>query len=353
MSHIQEDTAVQIRQGEGVDLKALQIYLNETKAGFGEISSVMQFPGGYSNLTYLIRTDLNEYVLRRAPLGANIKSAHDMSREYKVLSLLAPFYKPAPKPIVFCENEAIIGVPFYLMQKVNGIILRGNKIKENSIDEATMHHISEKLVDNLVALHQIDIETSSLATLGKPDGYVDRQVEGWIGRYEKSKTDSLKNMDELAIWLNKNKPKFQKPAFIHNDYKYDNVVFDHDLKEIIAVLDWEMATVGDPLMDLGATLAYWCEASEGFFLKSMNITWHKGNLTRKQVVARYAEKTGRDVSDVLFYYVFGLYKNAVILQQIYARWKKGLTADARFEQLIIGVNELANLAVLSIQKNSI
>jgi aminoglycoside phosphotransferase (APT) family kinase protein len=160
-------------------------------------------------------------------------------------------------------------------------------------------------------------------------------------------------MVKLALWLIANKPKHQKPTLIHNDYKYDNVVFDSDLNEIIAVLDWEMATVGDPLMDLGATLAYWCQANEGVFLKSMNITWQKGNLTRKQVVARYAEKTGRDVSNILFYFVFGLYKNAVILQQIYARWKKGLTADARFEQLIIGVNELANLAVLSIEKNSI
>jgi aminoglycoside phosphotransferase (APT) family kinase protein len=353
MSAIKMDEATQIRSGENIEIDILGKYLQENIQDFGTIKAIKQFPGGFSNLTYQIESQKKTFVLRRPPIGANIKSAHDMAREYKVLSLLEPFYAEIPKPILFCENEQILGGQFYLMEKVNGVILRGKNAKEYDFSTNKMKEISEKLIDNLILLHNIDIENNELACLGKPDGYVDRQVEGWIGRYEKSKTDELNQMDDIAIWLNKNKPKYQKATFIHNDYKYDNVVFNESLTKITAVLDWEMATIGDPLMDLGATLAYWCQAEDGAFLRSMNLTWLPGNLSRSQVVEHYAIKTGRYISDILFYFVFGLYKNAVILQQIYARWKKGITTDARFAQLIHGVNELTNLAILSVEKNSI
>lgn len=353
MDQLQTDSAVEIRQGEELDLVKLEPYLASKIDDFEKIVQIKQFPGGFSNLTYLIESETKEYVLRRAPFGANIKNAHDMGREFKVLSTIQNHYKAAPKVEFFCEDEAVIGSPFYLMEKVNGIILRAKNAKKYNLEVEKWQHLSEILIDNLAQLHQIDIYKTGLINLGKPEGYVDRQLEGWLSRYSKSKTDEIIEMDLVANWLINNKPRQQKYAFIHNDYKYDNVVFDENLAEIKAVLDWEMATVGDPLMDLGAVLAYWCQKEDGGFAKSMNITWFEGNLNRKEAVQRYAQKTGIDVTDILFYFVFGLYKNATIVQQIYARWKAGLTKDPRFEGLIVGVIELANMANAAILKKSI
>jgi aminoglycoside phosphotransferase (APT) family kinase protein len=346
MQSITIDQATQIRQGEELNLEVLNDYLKSQVTDFENIISINQFPGGFSNLTYLIKTDSQEYVLRRPPFGANIKSAHDMGREFKVLSLLKPNYPKVPKPVIFCENESVIGCQFYMMERVQGVIFRGKDALKMDMPEATMRQLSENLIDNLADLHLLDIEKTGLINLGKPEGYVLRQVEGWIRRYEKSQTDDIPAMVETAEWLRKNMPRPQAPAFLHNDYKYDNVILNpNDLTEILGVLDWEMSTVGDPLMDLGATLAYWCEEGDGDFLKSFNITWLSGNLTKNEVVERYAKKTGRDVSDILFYYVFGLYKNIVIMQQIYARWKAGLTKDPRFGGLIFGIHELSKMAV--------
>ena len=346
MSEIKIDQATQIRQGEELNLEVLNDYLKSQVADFKNIISITQFPGGFSNLTYLIKNELQEYVLRRPPFGVNIKSAHDMGREYKVLSLLKPNYPKVPQPVIFCEDESIMGCRFYMMERIQGVIFRGKDALKMNIPAATMRQLSENLIDNLADLHLLDIEKTGLINLGKPEGYVQRQVEGWIGRYEKSQTDDIPAMVETAVWLRTNMPRPQAPAFLHNDYKYDNVILNpNDLTEILGVLDWEMSTVGDPLMDLGASLAYWCEEGDGQFLKSFNISWLSGNLTRKEVIERYAQKTGRDVTDILFYYVFGLYKNTVIMQQIYARWKAGLTKDSRFEALIHGINELSKMAV--------
>ena len=291
--------------------------------------------------------------MRRAPIGANVKSAHDMGREFKIVSKLNKFYKETPEVILFCEDDTIIGAPFYIMKKVEGIILRAKFANKIDLNPTKWRQLSEKLVDKLAELHKLDIETTGLIELGKPEGYVNRQLEGWIGRYAKSKTEQIAAMETVEMWLLKNQPKTQAQAFLHNDYKYDNIVFDTELNKINAILDWEMATVGDPLMDLGACLAYWCEKEDGDFLKSMNITWFEGNFTKKEVVEHYALKTGFDVSNILFYYVFGLYKNAVIVQQIYARWKAGITSDPRFENLIFGVKELSDQATNAILKKSI
>lgn len=354
MSEINIDQATQIRQGEELNLEILNDYLKSQVADFENIITITQFPGGFSNLTYLIKTKSKEYVLRRPPFGVNIKSAHDMGREYKVLSLLKPNYPKVPKPVIFCEDESIMGCQFYMMERVHGVIFRGKDALKMKIPEATMRQLSKNLIDNLADLHLLDIERTGLINLGKPEGYVQRQVEGWIGRYEKSQTDDIPAMVETASWLRANMPRPQAPAFLHNDYKYDNVILNpEDLTEILGVLDWEMSTVGDPLMDLGASLAYWCEEGDGQFLKSFNITWLSGNLTRKEVIERYAKKTGRDVSDILFYYVFGLYKNVVIMQQIYARWKAGLTKDPRFGALIYGINELSRMAINSINRRDV
>jgi aminoglycoside phosphotransferase (APT) family kinase protein len=348
------DSTSAIRTGEELDQNVLQQYLDVHLPNFGQIIEITQFPGGFSNLTYLVSTATNEYVLRRPPFGANIKSAHDMGREFRVLSLLKPHYSKIPQPTIYCEDESVMNAPFYMMERVKGIILRGSYAHKLQLEATQMKAMCEALIDNLAALHLLDIETTGLASLGKPEGYVHRQVEGWIGRYEKSKTDDIADMESAAIWMRANMPREQKPALIHNDYKYDNVVLNSEnLSEILAVLDWEMATIGDPLMDLGAALGYWAEKGDGIFLKQFNITWLDGNLTRKEVVERYTQKTGRDLSDIVFYYAFGLYKNCVIMQQIYARWKAGLTKDPRFGALLMGVQELSKMATRAIDRGSV
>ncbi|MEO1053172.1 MAG: phosphotransferase family protein [Bacteroidota bacterium] len=345
MSQDALDSARSIREGEELDTEKLSAYLKEQSEGFQGDIQVSQFPSGYSNLTYLLQIGDKEYVLRRPPFGANIKSAHDMGREYKVLSMLKPVYEKVPQPVLYCEDEAVIGGPFYMMERVTGIILRNQPPKGITMDTDTMKGISEACVDNLAALHNIDIVSTGLAEMGKPEGYISRQVEGWIKRYYNAETDKIKHMDATAEWMRANMPEDGTPSFIHNDYKYDNLVLDSkNLSNIEAVLDWEMATVGDPLMDLGTSLGYWGEANDSPALKPFNLTWLPGNLTREEVVERYATKTGKQLENMLFYYVFGSFKIGVIVQQIYARYKKGFTKDPRFAQLIYVVNACADNA---------
>ena len=348
------DEAKAIRTGEELDVQKLTPFLKDTLPDFGTITSIGQFPGGFSNLTYLIQTDDNAYILRRPPFGAAAKGGHDMGREYRVLNLLKQAgYSKIPTPLSIDESGTVLGSPFYIMAQLSGVILRPKDAQNAALTVEVMRHTSKRLIDNLTDLHALDIETTGLAQLGKPEGYVQRQVEGWIDRYHKAQTDDVVEMEIAADWMLKNMPRPQKPTFLHNDYKYDNVVWDSEMTHIIGVLDWEMSTVGDPLMDFGAALAWWSEIGDGDFSKMMNLTWLEGNLSRRQAVDRYAEKTGRDLSDILFYYVFGLYKNAVIGQQIYARWKKGLTQDARFSGLIYGVFELSKIAVKAIDSKKI
>jgi aminoglycoside phosphotransferase (APT) family kinase protein len=339
------DKATEIRAGEELDTAALNAYLQKQLPHFGELIEINQFPGGFSNLTYLLKTAAAEYVLRRPPFGANIKSGHDMGREYKVLATLkkAGFDK-IPTPLSMEDTGTVIGAPFYVMARLQGVILRSKDAQKPELTPTLMTTMSQQLIQNLAHLHSLDIESSGLNQLGKPEGYVRRQVEGWIQRYQNAKTDEIQDMDTVAEWMQKFEPRPQAPAFLHNDYKFDNVVWRSDLSEIIGILDWEMATVGDPLMDLGATLAYWCEAGDSDFTKLFNLTWIAGCPSRSEVIAAYARLTGRDLTDISFYYIFGLYKNAVIMQQIYARWKKGLTQDPRFGGLIMGVYELAKMA---------
>ncbi len=341
-----------LKANEDIHLLSLTHYLQQHAPQIGKINEITRFTGGYSNLTYCLQTANKEYVLRMPPVGANIKSAHDMGREFKVLSLLKKLYDLVPTPIIYCEDKAIIGSPFYLMEKLEGIILRASNAPKMNIDLETMHSISESFIDNLVTLHSLDIQTTELDQLGKPDGYVNRQVEGWIKRYYIAETDTIASLNRVAKWLQSFQPRFQQPTLLHNDYKYDNVILNHNkLSEIVGVLDWEMATVGDPLMDLGATLAYWFEAGEGDVFKQFNLTWIPGNFTKKELINRYSQKSGRDLSDILFYYVFGLFKNAVIAQQIYHRWKQGFSKDARFGALLPMIKLLGEKAELSIEKN--
>lgn len=328
------DQPSSIRTGEELNQEKLAAYLNEN--GIAKDISIQQFPSGYSNLTYLIKAEKEEYILRRPPFGANIKSAHDMEREYNVLSLLrkAGFTK-SPEPVLLCSDENVIGAKFYLMKRVNGVILRNRVPKGMTIEPATFNQLSKAAVDQLVQLHQLDIKSSGLDQLGKPEGYVQRQVEGWTKRYFNSQTDDITAMNEAADWMQKNIPASAKASLIHNDYKYDNLVLNpDDLTEIKAILDWEMATIGDPLMDLGTTLAYWAEANDSDALKPFNLAWMPGNMTRHEMAQYYAEKSQTNIDNIIFYYVFGSFKVGVICQQIYYRYKQGHTQDPRFAMLI-------------------
>ena len=354
MTPLKIDTPTAVRQGEELDLIKLNDFIKSQLPNFEQITEVSQFPGGYSNLTYFLKTSNCEYVLRRPPVGAkDIKGGHDMAREYKILTAIKSIgYEKIPNPIIFTDDEAVMGYPFYIMDRVQGIILRAKDAPKliQTIAPAEIRKLSEALCDNLAALHAIDIESTGLVHIGKPKGYIQRQVEGWHKRYVASQTDEIAAMDILAAWLKENLPDEGKPTLIHNDYKYDNVVLNaNNLSEIIAVLDWEMTTVGDPLMDVGTSLSYWAEANDGAFEKTFNLSWVEGNLTRQEFAERYAEKSGRDLSNILYFYVFGLFKNSVVIQQIYSRYKKRLTTDPRFADLIFGVKALSKKGMKSVE----
>jgi aminoglycoside phosphotransferase (APT) family kinase protein len=292
-------------------------------------------------------------VLRRPPFGANIKSAHDMGREFKILSHLHPVYSQVPRPLLYCDDASVIGAPFYLMERVKGIILRDEPPPGLALAPELMRDLSNAFVDNLAAIHAVDYRAAGLGELGKPIGYVARQVRGWTERYVNAKTDDILEMERVAAWLAEHLPPESGATLIHNDYKYDNLVLElHNLTRLRAVLDWEMATIGDPLMDLGTTLGYWVEQSDSEERQSVApcLTMLPGNLTREQIVQRYAQVSGRDVSSIRFYYVYGLFKIAVIIQQIYNRWKQGFSQDPRFEEMIGSVRAFGKDAARAIEK---
>lgn len=349
------DQPIETRPGEDLDQQKLQKYLRDKVPGFDKEIFIRQFPGGYSNLTYFVLVGEHEYVLRRPPFGANIKSAHDMEREFTVLTKLheAGFTK-VPHAVHLCVDESVMGAKFYLMKRVKGVILRNKLPKDVMISEESFRALSKATIDQLVKLHQIDIHASGLDTLGKPEGYVQRQVEGWSKRYINSQTDNIASMNEVAAWMQQHIPTTSRASFIHNDFKYDNLVLNpNDLTNIIAILDWEMATVGDPLMDLGTTLAYWAEANDPDALKPFNLTWMPGNYTRNEVVEYYQQQSGTPIDNIVFYYAFGAFKVGVICQQIYHRYKQGFTKDPRFASLIYVINACGENARRAIGRNEI
>ena len=341
------DPVKDVRDGEQVDADKLYAYLQSALQLTAPLT-IRQFPSGHSNLTYLLSSGDRDWVMRRPPFGSKVKSAHDMGREFRILDKLHAAYPPAPKPEIYCDDDSVIGAPFYVMQRIAGVILRRSPPKALTIDSAMAKGLSEAFVDNLVQLHQLDFRAIGLGELGKPDGYVERQVTGWTKRYAGSKTDDIPEVDQIAKWLAERIPKSSAASLIHNDYKYDNLVLDSDdITRIIGVLDWEMSTLGDPLMDLGTALGYWVEPTDPDEVKSFAFgpTALPGSFTRMQLAERYAEKTGTNIDELLFYYCFALFKTAVVAQQIYYRFKQGLTKDERFGAFILGVRILSNSAV--------
>ncbi len=354
----------QVRPGEELDIERLKEHLASRGIGDETDIRVEQFPAGSSNLTYLIHLGDMEYVLRRPPFGNTVKTAHDMVREFNVLSKLSAVYPPAPKPLLFCDDESVIGSEFYLMERRRGRVIRGrvgspHVSKGNLSDEKTLENsdklrieVCKSFIQNLADLHALDYNAAGLGDLGKPEGYARRQVEGWTKRYFAAKTDEHAELETAIAWLNDNIPADGGASLVHNDYKFDNFMLDpDDLTKITAVLDWEMVTVGDPLMDLGTTLGYWMSREVGDELLNMpfNPRVLMENITRQELVDMYAAASGRDVSNILFYYVFGTFKIAVIAQQIYARYVKGFTQDKRFanfDKFVAALGRIANQAIL-------
>ncbi|MBQ0733052.1 phosphotransferase family protein [Aquimarina celericrescens] len=346
-----------VRKGEELNEKTLKIFLQKEGLIDNDQSDwkVTQFTHGYSNLTYLLQIESNEYVLRRPPFGA-IKRGHDMGREFKVQSRIYNAFPKVPKMYAYSENESILGCPFYIMEKVEGIILNVKEAKKRNIPADDFKTIADSWLDTFVELHNVDYKAVGLSDLGKPEGYVERQVLNWGKQYLKAATEDVPAAEKVMRWMEDNQPTKYKHSLVHNDFKYDNIVFkDDSWKEVVAVLDWEMATLGDPLMDLGTSLGYWTMASDHPLVQQgiPSPTIMEGNPGRSEIVELYTKKSGRQVDHLVFYYVFGLFKIAVIAQQIYYRYSKGLTTDPRFAQLNKAAELLCNLGLQAIQKNKI
>lgn len=338
-----------------LSLNSLKAFLESKLSCNADHISVSQISGGYSNLTFLVETPNEKLILRRPPFGEKIAKAHDMGREFQILqSLEKAGYSKSPKPVLYCEDESIFGAQFFLMEFVDGYILRNKLPTGVDLKEEDFNKLSKSALDCLIELHHLELQESGLMQLGKPEGYTHRQVEGWSDRYFKAKTNELPELEQTANWLKNNLPEKEPFSFIHNDFKYDNLVLDREGKtKIQAVLDWEMATVGNPLMDLGTSLAYWAQADDPQILKMFNLSYLPGNFTRQEVINYYHKKTGQSMEHITFYYAFGLFKVAVIAQQIFKRYSQGFSNDPRFAALIHVVEAAGKMAQNSIYTQKI
>ena len=315
----------------------LNSYINESS-----LPDVFQFRSGASNLTYLLKYSDRELVLRRPPVGTKAVSAHDMKREFLIQSRLKPVYDLVPTVIALCEDHSILGSDFYVMDRIQGEIFRRDVPETLTKEEISV--MAHSLVSGLAQLHSVD--ASVLNELNKGPGYVTRQVEGWSKRYRNALTDDVPDGEDVMNWLLSNKPDDVGSCIIHGDWRIDNMVFDLAQKKLVGVLDWELATVGDPLMDLGSALAYWIDKDdEPMFASLRRQPSHlDGMPTRKEFIAKYLELSGRKCDDFTFYEVFGLFRLTVIIQQIWARYKAGQTTNPAFKGFGMGVNILINRA---------
>jgi len=347
MTYLAADTAA-VRPGEEFDANALDAYVRpRLPAAEGQLE-VEQFPGGHSNLTYLLRYGSQEFVLRRPPLGPIAPKAHDMGREYRVLSALWPVFPPAPRPYLYCDDPSLIGAPFFVMERRRGVVIRRELPLDWARDLTVRRVLSETIVDVMIELHAVDWKAVGLGDLGRPEGFMVRQVKGWAERWERAKDREVPAIDELVAWLSERVPTPPDATLVHSDLKLDNTMLDPgDPSRVVAVFDWEMCTTGDPLSDLGTLLCYWAEEGDPYARQEsvVQLTALPGFHTREQLIERYARRSGRDVSKIAFYEVFALYKTAVVVQQIYIRWKRGQTKDERFGAMAPRVEALAQAAL--------
>ncbi len=329
-----QDQARAVREEDAFDVARVDAYLKQQIAGLEGEPTLKQFPGGASNLTYLLAYANRELVLRRPPRGAKAKSAHDMLREARVMGALKPSYPYVPAILARCDDASVIGQDFFVMERINGTILRRDLPPELGLDRDGVHRLCIGFIDRLIELHKVDITQPGLHELGKGEGYIARQVAGWSERWREAATEGSDPCEDVLTWLDANQPRHDNAScVIHNDYRFDNVVLSPDNPlDIIGVLDWEMATIGDPLMDLGGSLAYWVQADDDPVFQSFRRqpTHEAGMLTRREVIAYYGERSGLDVSRFGFYEVFGLFRLMVIIQQIYRRFALGQTTNSQF-----------------------
>ncbi len=343
-----------VRESEQLDWGALARYARAKLAAVlqGQFDpslpmTVEQFPGGHSNLTYLLRFGNQEFVMRRPPFGPVPPRAHDMAREFRILEAVHPVFPLAPQPFVLCEDASVIGSIFYIMERRHGLVVRSAEPPELADGPEARRRASKAMVDALADLHIVDIEAYGLVALGKPAGFVERQVRGWTERWKGSQTSDLPEMDALAAWLTERLPADPpRPTLVHGDFKLDNVMLDaSDVGRIVAVFDWEMSAVGDPLIDLGILLAYWVHVSTASQRDSVaSVTHQRGWFTRAEILEHYGVATRLDLTNITFYEVFAVFKLAVVLQQIFYRYHRGQTDDPRFATLDSRVTWLARIA---------
>ncbi|MFB4160920.1 phosphotransferase family protein [Geomicrobium sp. JSM 1781026] len=343
-----QNETIAVRPGEGLDVSALSNFLTGAFDKFpaDEPLVVTQFPAGASNLTYLLECGSFEAVLRRPPFGPLPAKGHDMKREYQFLKALSPVFSYAPKPFVIGEDTEVMDATFYVMERKRGVVVDKRTSGVQPTAEQA-RNISEMFVRLLADLHRVDPTSAGLDAFGRPEGFMERQVKSWIQRFERVKTEDELGYERLKEWMLANIVTSGEATVIHNDFKLNNLLFSTDLSGIEAVVDWEMATVGDPLFDLGVALSYWTEAGDSPRLQNgfKSVTTNEGFFTRNQFIERYEQLTGRNCDDILFYQVFAYFKLAVIVQQIYYRWKVGQTEDERFKMYGPMAGELIKQAV--------
>ncbi|MFE4897768.1 phosphotransferase family protein [Peribacillus butanolivorans] len=332
------DDTIPVRSGEELNLSTLEDFLRKNVLDLpNEPLELQQFSTGYSNLTYQLKMGEWEAVLRRPPLGPVAPKAHDMKREHHILSSINPYFQAAPEPLLFSDDDSIVGSPFFLMERKHGVVIDSKFPEGVEPTSERCRQLSYVMVNMLADLHSIPYEKTGLAEISKPEGFIERQVHGWISRYERAKTDEIKGVGPLIDYLQKNIPQYSQTSIIHYDYKINNAMFNQNLNGMVGLFDWEMSTVGDPLADLGVALSYWTESSDPelikFGLGQASVTTLDGFLTRQEFIEAYAVRSGRNVSNIDYYLTFGYFKLAVILQQIYYRYKKGQTNDLRFSKL--------------------
>lgn len=351
------DQSTQIRAGEELDAALIDPYLKAQIPGLEGTPQISQFPGGASNLTYLVQYPNQEFVLRRPPFGQKARSAHDMGREFRIINQLKDAFPYCPKAYLHCVDESVIGSEFYVMERIKGIILRSDLPADLNLDADQTQTLCKSFIDRLVELHRVDYQACGLGDLGKPEGYVERQIRGWTDRYDNARTPDAPDWTQVKAWL-KDKMPADHPvaAIVHNDYRFDNVLLDPaNPLQIIGVLDWEMTTLGDPLMDLGNTLAYWIQADDPAPVQLMRRqpSHAPGMLTRQQFVDYYAERSGIRIDNFDFYYTYGLFRLAGIVQQIYYRFFHGQTQDKRFAQFIHMNKLLEHMSLQVIGKSAL
>lgn len=338
---------IPVRAEESFSIEALARYLEGKVDGADGIPVVEQFAGGHANLTFLLSYPTIDLVLRRPPLGPVAPGSHDMAREYRVLSRLHRSFAPAPEAFQFCDDSEVIGAPFLIMERREGVVIRNAvpAVFGSGEDANSNRKLSEVVVDTLADLHHVDPESCDLGDLGRPDGFLARQVEGWMARWEAARHEPNPLAEELATWIHAGLPESPRPTIIHNDWRLDNMAVDPaDPGRCAAVYDWDMCTRGDPLADLGTLMGVWYEAGEVAATLNPMPTSVPGFMSRSKAIDRYAQRSGADLSRFNWYLVFGTWKLGVVLQQIYIRFYRGQTHDERFASMGAGAQRLFELA---------